>query len=123
MRCRNGGSDTETLVISATGALPINTWKLIRITSDGTNTTIAVSNGSGAMATSTGSASGVDGRWFGDIDGNLYRDSMIIGGEVRTSTEQTWFAGDVAAIQIYEGDVSAQFTAIENHYFTKYGAL
>lgn len=122
VRCRNGSGDTETLVQSASNALPINTWKVVRIRSDGTNITIAVSNGSGAMATSTGSVTGTDGRWFGDIDGSLYRDSAFIGGERRTSTEQTWFAGDYACMLIYEGDVSALHSAIEAHLFAKYGS-
>jgi len=125
-RLKNHGSDTETLVTSAAAAVPINTWKIIRITTNETNVTMAVSNGAGAMATSTGAASGgTDGRWFGDVsrDGLLWRDSTTIGAHIDTNVETNHFTGDIACILIYDGDVSANHAAIEAALFSKYGAL
>lgn len=109
---------------SANSAVALNTWKIIRVVSDGTNLTVATSNGAGAMATSTVTVtSGADGRWFGDIDGNLWRDSFVIGGVVTSGGEAERFVGDIACVLIYDGDVTANHAAIEAALFAKYGAL
>ncbi len=123
VRLRNGGADTESVYNAAANSWPLNTWKIFRIATDGTNVSFSVSNGAGAMASSTPSITGADGRWFGDVDGLLWRDSLVIGGHVLTDTEQSFFPGDVAEIIIYDGDVSANYTAIEAALFAKYGAL
>lgn len=122
-RCRNGGSDTESLITTGSNKVPLNSWRIIRISSDGTNVTFAVSDGAGSMASAAASVSGVDGRWFGDIDGNLWRDSTVIGGLVNSNGETTQFVGDIACVLIYDGDVTANHAAIEAALFAKYGAL
>lgn len=123
MRVRNGGADTESVYRSAASAWPVNTWKIIRIASDGTNTTFAVSNGAGAMATSSPTITGVDGRWFGDVDGLLWRDSVLVGATAHADTEQLHFTGDVAEILVFDGDVTANYTAIQAYLFAKWGSL
>lgn len=133
IRLRNGGSDTESVYNAAASSWPIDTWRIFRIASDGTNVTFAISDGVGVqtgpgglsslMVTSTPSITGADGRWFGDVDGSLWRDSLVIGGHVLTDTETSFFPGDVAEILIYDGDVSANWATIEQALFAKWGDL
>jgi len=133
VRLRNGQSDTESVVSSQANAWPANTWQIIRIASNGTNTTFAISDGNGVfsgggstslMASSASSViEGADGRWFGDVDGLLWRDSLLLGASAHADTEQLFFTGDVAEVLIYDGDVSASWATIEAALFAKYGDL
>lgn len=130
LRIRNGGSDTETLVHSDTTAVNVDAWKIIRVASDGANISMAISNGAGAMTSQTVTVSGTDGRWFDDVGSGasaLPRDGFYIGAEKRDtgggSTEMTHGAFDIAAILIFNGDVTANYSAIQTYLFAQYGAL
>lgn len=125
-RLRNGSADTETFVPSTSSQFPVSTWKIVRLASNGTNTTIYISDGAGAMVNRTGTVTGTDGRWFADC-GTLLRDGFYLFGEKKTTgsvpEEQTWGAYDMAAFIVYEGDQSANFSAIESYLFSQYGSL